>query len=388
MASKTRHLWKDEAEGFLAASEEWLSYSCLWNPPWKQEGSRINLVFVQRIILLLCFSSLLFSLWASQLFQLLNQLQPQLILWKLQDKTIHGMLHTLISPSIWGWYTRKYDFHTLICYFPPGLFGFPLTPRNKLLPPFRRKHKSCCHYNDAKSYKFLYCDEVSRHLVKALGIENQELKVISLVWIFNKDFLLTLTSLHGIYLGSNWRNSLPKKSHCRMVLRRQNSPRFFFSSSKFIQVDAQIKEMPSPQHRITESFRMEKIRVQPALPRPPLVHVPKCHIPHGFWTIPGMGNSITSTGSPFQSLIMFSTKKYFLISDLTPHNPLWKSQHPLKIPVGWCQRSQAWVKARSCVPCALSLGMGISRGGIKRAWGGQRSSCGAGWSCLGAEQQN
>lgn len=185
----------------------------------KRGGSRIDLVFIQKIIVLICFCPLLFFIWASQLFLLLNQLQLQLNLWKLQDKTIYETLHPLINPSIWGWYTQKDDFQPLICYFLPGLFVFPLTPRNKLVLPFRRKHKSCCHYNSAKSYKFLCCDEASRHLVKALGIENQELKIISLLWIFNKDFLLTPSSLLGNYLGSNFRNSLPKKSHCRMVLR-------------------------------------------------------------------------------------------------------------------------------------------------------------------------
>lgn len=29
MAFKNGHLWNDDAEGFLAASEEWLCYSCL-----------------------------------------------------------------------------------------------------------------------------------------------------------------------------------------------------------------------------------------------------------------------------------------------------------------------------------------------------------------------
>lgn len=200
--------------------------------------------------MVISFSPLHFSLGASQLFQTLSQRQPQLILWKLQGKTTHGTSHPVINPSIWGWYTRKDDFQPLLCYFLPGLFGSPLLPRNKLLLPFRRRHKSCCHCNTAKSYEFLRSDEASRHLGKALGIENQELKIISALWIFNKDFLPTPSSLPGNYLWSNYRNSLPKKSHCRMVLRSQNSPRIFFSSSKSIQGDAQMGETPSPRHGV------------------------------------------------------------------------------------------------------------------------------------------
>lgn len=63
--------------------------------------------------------------------------------------------------------------------------------------------------------------------MKALGIENQELKIISLVWIFNEDFLLTLSSLHGNYLGSNYRNSLPKKITLQDGFKEPKQPQDF-----------------------------------------------------------------------------------------------------------------------------------------------------------------
>lgn len=56
---------------------------------------------------------------------------------------------------------------------------------------------------NAKTYKFLCYDEASRHLAESLGIENRgELEIISLLYMFNKDFLHTLFSLQSNYMGN------------------------------------------------------------------------------------------------------------------------------------------------------------------------------------------
>lgn len=46
-----------------------------------------------------------------------------------------------------------------------------------------------------------------------------------------------------------------------------------------------------------------------------------------------------------------------------------------KYACGMMPKEPGKVKAGSCVPSVLSLGMGISRGGNKTGWGGHRSSC-------------